>query len=171
MPVRCCGIIEIPSIGDLLTKIALEPMRVEDAYEIVHTVLSIAPNQMAIWVAINEAHVPYGTIAKLGKPLFKALAGDSHSGSVHHWSKVRAGYLVKHAPGVRECNHQVALFRPQALHAEGHAVLAGIVRKNRQVLGRALLSLLAVLVPIAPTGVDGQYGAPSTSASSMPCLK
>ena len=77
MPVRCCGIIEIPSIGDLLTKIALEPMRVEDAYEIVHTVLSIAPNQMAIWVAINEAHVPYGTIAKLSKPLFKALAGDS----------------------------------------------------------------------------------------------
>ena len=34
-------------------------------------------------------------------------------------------------------------------------MLAGIVRKNRQVLGRALPSLLAVLVPIAPTGVDG----------------
>ena len=71
------GIIEIPSIGDLLAKIALEPMRVEDAYEIVHTVLSIAPNQMAIWVAINEAHVPYnwGIIREIVNGVFRVAIG------------------------------------------------------------------------------------------------
>ena len=91
-------------------------MGVERGDEGIHIVLAVAPDQMAIGIAVDKVHLVDRTVAKCGKPVLERLARNAHCGRIDHRLQVRTRDLINHALSVSDGRHKVALLGTQALH-------------------------------------------------------
>ena len=104
-------VIVVTTVRDFLTQHAIETMGVERGDEGIHIVLAVAPDQMALGVAIVDR-----TVAKCGKPVLERLTRNTHCGRINHRLQIRTRDLIDHALGIVDGRHKVALLGTQALH-------------------------------------------------------